>query len=179
MSTTPSHNATVALEPAPIHWLAVIMNVISGTILMGLMAITFIDVLGRTFLNKPLTGSTELTQVTLCLIIFTALPVISWRNEHVVVDILDDYIPPKIHMIRTVIFHILGAIGLVFIGQRLMVLGERSLSHNEITDFLQIPVGIPIEFMGIMCWITAALMLTVGVYLTLKRYQQVMAKPKD
>jgi hypothetical protein len=60
-----------------------------------------------------------------------------------------------------------------------MVLGERSLSHNEITDFLHIPVGIPIEFMGIMCWITAALMLTVGIYLTLRRYQQVMAKPKD
>ena len=169
-------NSTVVVEETgPVRGLAFFLNLIAGILLMGLMAITFVDVLGRYIFNKPLTGSAELTQVTLCLTIFAVLPVIAWRNEQVVVDIFDSYFSPRLDLIRTLFFHLLGAIALGFLGQRLWLLGERSLSHHEITEFLHIPVGWPIQFIAGMCWFTALTLITIGVRYAFKRYKQQLA----
>ena len=50
---------------------------------------TCIDVVGRYFLNSPLDGATELTQLMMGLIVFAILPTVCYREEHVSVDLLD------------------------------------------------------------------------------------------
>lgn len=131
---------------------------------MGLMLITCIDVFGRYFFNHPLTGSTELSESLLGVMIFTALPVISWRNEQVVVDILDSYVPPKLHLIRNVLFNVIAAIALGFMGKRIIELGLRALKSGEVTEYLHISIGNLLYFFGIMCWLTAIAYLTLGIY---------------
>ena len=156
------------VEKWPVRLLVLLLEAASAVALFALTIITCTDVFGRYLFNKPLTGSTELTELAVGMVVFSAFPLISWRNEHVVVDILDRFVSPTVHKIRTVVFHVCIAVGLVFIGDRIITLAERSLSYGEVTEFLAIPVGWMIYFFGAMCWLTAFMLITVGIYAVVK-----------
>ena len=139
---------------------------------MALMLITCVDVFGRYLFNSPLSSSTELTEIGLGIVIFSVFPVVSWRNEHVVVDILDSFFSPKVHMIRTILINVLIAVALVFLAQRIWVLGHRSLEYGDITEYLAIPLGWSMIFMAIMSWITALAVITLGIYRAIVAYRE-------
>ena len=164
----PPSSANPAVERGAVRALALLLEGVCAVTLFALMVVTCVDVFGRYLFNAPLTGSTELTELAVGVVIFAAFPLISWRNEHVVVDILDRFVPPFLHAARTLVFHIVAATGLIFIGGRIVTLAERSLGYGEVTEFLAIPVGWMIYFFGAMCWLTAFMLLTFGVYSCLK-----------
>ena len=174
---TDSLNQTV--EKGPVRWLALALNSIAALVLFALMLITCVDVVGRYVLNNPLTGSTELTEMALAIVVFSVFPLISWRGEHVVVDILDSFVPPKLDLIRTILFNIAAAIALYFVGRRVIVLGNRSLDYGEVSEYLSIPTGWIINFIGGICWVTAFFILTLGSYRVWKNYQSSGQKKKE
>ncbi len=151
-------------EKKPIRGLAFFFHLLGASVLMGLMLITCIDVFGRYFFNNPLTGSTELTEMALSIVIFSVLPVISWRNEHVVVDILDRFVSVRVKFLRALLINVLSAVALIFVGYRIFVLADRSLGYGEVSEYLAIPTGWIIHFMAFMCWISAAMLLTMAMY---------------
>lgn len=168
---TSAEHITQHSERGLAKWLALTLNLIAGSALMLMMVITCVDVIGRYLFNKPLVGGVELIEVLLGLMIFMALPVISWRNEHVVVDILDPFVSPRLNLIRTMLFNLVTAIALVVIGQRIWDLGARASSHGEVTEYLHLPVGMIVSFFGVMCWFTALVLITLGIYRALVQYR--------
>lgn len=54
---------------------------------------TVVDVLTRYALSKPLSGSIDLVEVTLVLVVFLALPECFRRDEQVTVDVVDHVAP--------------------------------------------------------------------------------------
>lgn len=169
--STPTHNINHLTEKGPVKWLALSLNILASVTLFTLMLITCVDVVGRYIFNKPLVGSTELTEMAVGIVVFAVFPMISWRNENVVVDILDSFVGPRLDAARTYLINIVSAIALYFLGQRIIVLGNRSLGYGEVTEYLAIPTGWMINFIGVMCWLTAFLLLTVGSYRTYKVYK--------
>lgn len=168
---TSAEQITQHSEKGLAKWLALTLNLIAGSALMLMMLITCIDVIGRYLFNKPLVGGVELIEVLLGLMIFAALPVISWRNEQVVVDILDPFVPPLINLIRNILFNVVTSMALIVIGQRIWDLGTRASSHGEVTEYLHLPVGMIVSFFGVMCWFTAAVLITMGMYRALVHYR--------
>jgi TRAP-type C4-dicarboxylate transport system permease small subunit len=164
-------NQASSKKKGPEYWLAAILNSIAALALFGLMIITCIDVFGRYLFNSPLLGTTELTEMGLGIIIFASFPIISWHNEHIVVDMLDRFTPPLVHCVRTVLLNLVMATAFYFLGQRIMTLGNRSLSYGEETEYLSIPLGWVINFIGIMFWLTSITLLTFGLYRTITRYR--------
>ncbi len=162
----------VRTEKGPIRWLVLFLHAVAALTLLTLMLITCVDVFGRYLFNSPLTGSTELTEITVGIVIFSVFPVVSWRNSHVVVDILDQFFSPKVHMIRTILINLLISAALVFLANRIFVLGQRSLSYGEVTEFLAIPLGWMMFFMAIMCWVTSLAVITLGVYRAFIEYRE-------
>ena len=160
-----------AFDSKPARWLALILNLIAAVTLFALMVITCIDVFGRYLLNMPLTGSTELTEMALCVLIFSVFPVNAWRNEHIVVDMLDRFTPPIVHLVRTLLLNLVGAIALYFLGGRIMTLALRSLDYGERSEYLSIPLGWAIGFIAIMCWLTAMVLLSFGLMSAYQRYR--------
>ncbi len=134
------------------------------------MVITCIDVFGRYVFNSPLTGSVELTEMALGILVFSVFPINAWRNEHIVVDLLDRFTPPIVHLLRTAVLNVIAALALYFLGQRIIVLGNRSLEYGEVTEYLAIPLGWVINFIGVMCWLTAFSLLTLGILHAYQRY---------
>jgi len=139
---------------------------------MALMLITCVDVFGRYLFNNPLTGSTELTEIAVGIVIFSVFPIVSWRNDHVVVDILDHFFSRRVHMIRTIVINLLISVSLLFLGQRIYVLGERSLSYEEVTEYLEIPLGWMMIFIAVMCCVTALAVVTLGVVRAIAEFRE-------
>ncbi|WP_020395175.1 TRAP transporter small permease [Thiolinea disciformis] len=168
---TSADQITQHSEKGLVKGLALTLNLIAGSALTLMMIITCIDVIGRYVFNKPLVGGVELIEVLLGVMIFMALPVISWRNEQVVVDILDPFVPHHVSFVRNVLFNVVTAIALIVIGMRIWELGARASSHGEVTEYLHLPVGMVISFFGVMCWFTALVLLTLGIYRALVQYR--------
>lgn len=158
-------------EKGPIKWLVLFLHGVAAATLLILMLITCVDVFGRYLFNNPLTGSTELTEIAVGIVIFSVFPIVSWRNDHVVVDILDGFFSAKIHMIRTIVINVLISIALVYLANRIYVLGQRSISYEEVTEYLAIPLGWMMIFIAIMCWVSAAAVITLGVYRAIVHYR--------
>jgi hypothetical protein len=64
------------------------------------MALTFFDVGGRKLLSNSITGSLELTELLMVVVIFAALPLVSIRREHVVFDSLDHMLPARLRKLQ-------------------------------------------------------------------------------
>ena len=47
---------------------------------------------------------------------------------------------------------------------RIWELGERQIGRGVLTEFLELPAGYMVEFIAVMSWVTAAGMITYGVY---------------
>ena len=158
-------------EKGPAKWLAFLLNLIASVTLFSLMVVTCVDVIGRYVFNAPLSGSIELTEMGLGILVFSVFPVNAWRNEHIVVDMLDKYTPPIVHLVRTMLLNVIAAIALYFLGQRIITLGNRSLSYGEESEYLAIPLGWTMNFIGAMCWLSAIVLLTLGLLKALERYR--------
>jgi TRAP-type transport system small permease protein len=172
----PLNNST---EKGPVKWLVLFLQGLSAVTLFALMMVTCVDVVGRYVFNSPLTGSTELTEIAVGIVVFSVLPIISWRNDHIVVDLLDPLFPALAQFIRTIIINICICIGLLFLGQRINVLGERSLSYEEVTEYLEIPAGWMMHFIGYICWVTAFMVATLGIYRAYREYQRKLTLSND
>lgn len=144
-------------EPRPVVWLAWALNIIAGLALLGLMLLTATDVLGRYFFNSPIDGATELTEIGVAIVVFTALPVISWRGESIVVDLFDGLYSVRGALWRQRLIYLISAAAMVFIAQRVLVLGERSLSYGEVTEYLHITKGYVFICMACTMFLTASL----------------------
>lgn len=166
------HKDIVTLtEKKPVQGLASVLNALAAATLMALMVITCIDVFGRYFLNSPLTGSTELTEMSLAILVFAGFPIISWRNDHVVVDILDKFVTPTVEFYRALMINVVCAVALFYVGQNVHKLGLRSMSYGEVSEYLAIPTGWVIVFIAVMCWFASVMLLTMGNYRAFRVYR--------
>ncbi len=152
-------------------WLAFLLNLIASVTLFLLMVLTCIDVVGRYAFSLPLSGSIELTEMALGILVFSVFPVNAWQNEHIVVDMLDRLTPPVVNLVRTIVLNVIAAIALFFVGKRILVLGSRSLDYGEESEYLAIPLGWTINFIGSMCWLSALALLTFGIYRAVEHYR--------
>lgn len=62
---------------------------LTGSLLVVLMLLTFVDVIGRYFLGQPVPGGHVLVQCLVCLLVFTGLPLVVLDDEHLRVRLLD------------------------------------------------------------------------------------------
>lgn len=132
---------------------------LSAFVLFALMVMTCIDVFGREILGAPLDGATELTQLMMGVIVFAVLPVVSLREEHVTVDLLDKWFPRRLAPPRQVILNFLAAIMMGVVCWRVWVIGDFQMDYGDGTEFLQIPLGPISYFISIMSGITAVVLL--------------------
>jgi len=129
---------------------------VAAFVLFLMMALTFTDVIFRSMFDTPIEAATELIRIAMAVIVFAALPVISWRNEHISVDLLDRFFTGKVDRIRRGLIAILCGLILLWPAQRVAVLAERAASYGDVTEYL----GIPQSYVA---WMIAASTLVTAV----------------
>lgn len=131
-------------------------GLISAMALFSLMWLTLIDVSGRKFLNNSVPGGLELTEILMVVVIFGALPLVSWRNEHVVFDSLDAYIPDWLKGLQARAVHLVCAGTFTFLAYLMTHRAQRFAEYGDTTVHLQLSIS-PIA------WLMSALLLVTGL----------------
>jgi TRAP-type C4-dicarboxylate transport system permease small subunit len=86
-----------------------------GWVLVALMAYTVFDVILRYVFNKPFSGSLEVTEFAMSVIVFLGIAYCGWTGGHVAVDILNRPLQdPRLKFVP-VILTLVGAILFVMI----------------------------------------------------------------
>lgn len=143
--------------------LETICGVLAGVALFGIMALTFFDVGGRKLLSHSITGSLELTELLMVVVIFAALPLVSLRGEHVVFDSLDPYLPDAVRLVQRVLVHLLCGAALMGLGVLMWQTGGNFLESGETTAQLKILKAPFIYGMSVLCMLTGLVHLAFTV----------------
>ncbi|MEY2771563.1 MAG: hypothetical protein RIQ38_1982 [Pseudomonadota bacterium] len=143
--------------------LEIFCGVLAGLALMGIMVLTFLDVSGRKFLNHSITGSLELTELLMVVVIFGALPLVSERGEHVVFDSLDPVLPAWVRRVQRWLVQAVCGLAMLGLAWLLWKAGADFLANGETTAQLRIPKGFFIQGMGVLCAFTGLVHLSLMV----------------
>ncbi len=158
-------------EKGPIAWLAFVLEVIAALTLFSLMILTCADVFGRYFLDNAIDGTTEITEMGIAILVFAEMPIVTWRGGHVVVDIFDKTFGDRWVKALALMSTFIISTSFYFLAVRIFELAARSHRRDEVTEYLQFPVGYIVQYIAIMSWLTAAAMVTYGVYKILVLYR--------
>lgn len=139
--------------------LETLSGLLSGLALFAIMVLTFLDVGGRKLLDNSITGSLELTELLMVVVIFGALPLVSSRGEHVVFDSLDSILPQPVRTLQRAVVNLLCGGALLALGALMWKTGTEFLQSGETTAQLQILKAPFIYGMGVLCAMTGVVHL--------------------
>lgn len=136
-------------------------GLLAGLALFAIMVLTFLDVGGRKLLDHSITGSLEMTELLMVVVIFGALPLVSERGEHVVFDSLDGFLPDAVKTIQRALVHLLCGVALIALGWLMWQTGGDFSLSGETTAQLKILKAPFIYGMGVLCAFTGFIHLTL------------------
>ena len=141
----------------------------AGVLAAVMMLVTVTDVVGRGAFNRPLIGAFEAIELLMAAIVFLALPLVTWRREHVTVTLFYERLPPRAQSISTAVSETVAAIvcGLLSwrawaYGERLINVGERTLELGVPRGYVPLGVSIVLAVVGAIFLLLAVRALTLG-----------------
>ena len=124
-----------------------------------MMVLTFADVVARYLLNWPIRGGFEITELTLLVLIFAGLPLVSHADEHVTMDFIDRILPPALLRALVRVVHAACAAVMFFLTWQVWLKAGKIASYGDTTDVLRITVGPFVYFMALMIALTGLIHL--------------------
>jgi TRAP-type C4-dicarboxylate transport system permease small subunit len=140
-------------------WLARSLAAAAGTLLLALMLLTLCDVLGRYLLARPVPGAFELTKVAMALLIFAGLPLVTARDGHITIGLLDNLFRGRLAAFRDLLIALLCGATVGVIAWRLWVLAGRLADYGDLFEFIGLPQAVPAYAMSVLAAATAAVLL--------------------
>ena len=128
-----------------------VCGLLAAAALFAIMALTFFDVGGRKLFSNSITGSLELTELLMVVVIFAALPLVSLRGEHIVFDSLDHYLPDSVRKTQRAIMQGICAVVLLALGYLMWQTGDQFLETGETTAQLKILKAPFMYGMAVLC----------------------------
>lgn len=153
---------TGTLEKAG-RWLAFLPSALAATALFALMVMTFFDVILRSTINDPIESATEMTRLFMAITVFSSLPVISWRGEHIVVDLFDPLFSAGLARVRDAVINLACGIILFWPALRVWQLAGRAKEYGDVTEYLNIPQFYIAYFIAVSTFLTAVVLLARGL----------------
>ena len=126
-----------------------LLGVAASIILLAMMALTTVDVVARYVFNRPLRGAFEVTELLLLVLIFAGLPLVSFTNEHAVMDFIDRVLGRR--ALRSLQGGVELVSALLMFALAWLVWGkaDRIWAYRDATDVLRILYGPFVYFMAL------------------------------
>lgn len=128
---------------------------VAGGFAVVMMVTTFSDVVMRYFFNNPIHGAFEITELSMGLIVFFALPMMIRARENITVTVLFDNFPPFLRRAVVVMTDLTGAAVCALIAWRMWLYGERLVRFREVTMELAVPRGLVAQIMAALMAVAA------------------------
>ncbi len=137
-----------AVEPA--------LGYVAAAVLFAMMVLTCADVIGRYFLNAPIWGAFEVTEMLLAALIFAGLPLVTLRGGHVTVDLFDAVIPDWLLRIQHIAACVIGFACTAYLAWRLWLRADTLYAAGETTAQLKLRLAWLCYAMSGLMGLTAA-----------------------
>ena len=137
---------------------------LAAAALFALMTMTFMDVLLRSLVNNPIEAATEMTRFFMAIIVFSSLPVVSWKGTHIVVDLMDPLFSRPMAHIRDIVIDLGSGIILFWPAIRVWQLAERSRGYGDVTEYLEFPQFYIGWFIAAFTFLTACVFIVRGLF---------------
>ncbi len=131
--------------------------------LFFMMALTFVDVIGRYVFNSPIVGALELTEFSMAIVIFLGMVLLTSQEGHVTVDLLDRFIPDKIKKIQKSAINLVNLAVMIVICWQLWIKAEDAAEYGDRTEYLFLPLSPLIYFMSIMAGIAGLILFFIMI----------------
>jgi TRAP-type C4-dicarboxylate transport system permease small subunit len=118
-----------------------IIATILGFLTLALMFVIVVDVGGRFFFNKPLSGGVEVSQILLTWILFMPLAYALVRGAHVRVTILSMHLPSRVKRVLEVIVTI---ISIGFFGLAIFACWKYFWASISVAETMAAPIWLPL-----------------------------------
>lgn len=138
------------------------LGCICAVLMFSLMLLTCVDVVGRYFFNKPVTGGFEVTEMLLAALIFAGLPLVTLRGDHITVDLFDPLIPDRLFRVQHVVATAIGVACAAYLAWRLGIRAAELASRGETTSQLGFPVAWLAWAMSALMALTSAALVVVA-----------------
>lgn len=135
--------------------LDLLCGLLAALALFAIMALTLVDVAGRKLLSHSVTGSLEVTEILMVVVIFAALPLVSLHGEHVVFDSLDHLMPAWLRRLQQGLVDLACAAALGGLAWLMWDKAQQMASYGDTTAQLQLPMGPFVGLMAVLCGLTA------------------------
>ena len=133
-------------------WLAVIA-------LTTLMMVTVVDVFMRYLFNRPIRGSFDAVEGLLLVFVFNSMAATFFGRRHVVIDILDSFVPRRVAGLLIRVADILSVIILGLLAWAMLGPASQSYAYGEFKHDLGLPIFI--------LWFAAILSLAGTIFCAL------------
>jgi len=111
--------------------LSVLEN-ISAILLFLMMALTFVDVIGRYFFTAPVFGAAEMIQFLLAMTIFGGLSLINASDSHITVEVFEPWFKKRIPRLQPIIVQGFSVMVMMIIAWQLT---QFAIEAHEIGSF--------------------------------------------
>jgi len=118
-----------------------LLGVAASAILMAMMAITVVDVVARYVFSRPLRGAFEITELMLLVLIFAGLPLVSFSDEHAVMDFIDRVLGTRGQRLLERLVQVANAAFMFLLAWLTWLKADRIWAYRDATDVLRIVYG--------------------------------------
>ena len=137
----------------------VLLGAAASVLLLLLMSLTFVDVVARYVFGRPIAGAFELTELLLLVLIFAGLPLVTYSDEHAVMDFIDRPLGPGGTRALQRLVQALCAATMGLLAWLVWLKADRIWGYRDATDVLRIVYGPFVYFMAVMIGLTGLIHL--------------------
>ncbi len=136
-----------------------ILGVAASAILLAMMLLTVVDVVARYGFSRPVRGAFEVTELMLLVLIFAGLPLVSFANEHAVMDFIDRLLSSRGQGRLERAVQITNAAFMFLLTWLVWRKADRIWAYRDATDVLRIVYGPFVYFMAVTCGLAGVIHL--------------------
>ena len=126
-----------------------LLGVAASAILLAMMLLTVVDVVARYVFSRPVRGAFEVTELMLLVLIFAGLPLVSFSDEHAVMDFIDRLFGRRGQDRLQRLVQLLNAAFMFLLTWLVWRKADRIWAYRDTTDVLRIVYGPFVYFMAI------------------------------
>jgi len=143
-STDPVDANTVAPPgTSRVEQLLKFIALLSGLILVAIMVLVSVAVYRRYVMNDPILGDTELVEIGMSLVVMMAMPFVTYKGEHIRVDILDPWLGNVGRFIGDIFARVVSCFVLFLLIRKTWDKTLEAIEYEDVTNMIELPVWIP------------------------------------
>lgn len=125
------------------------LHLLAGASLVAIAFMTAANILGRRFFSSPISGSIELTEMGMVIVVFLGFAFAELRDDHITIDLLYERLSPRGQLILEIFGQVIALILFVVIARYVYTYAGRLTDSGQRTGILGLPIA-PFAYVAIV-----------------------------